>query len=140
VSAVLNPFGHPARLRKAFEKRLFEVVVSEPILCEIADVLSRPKIKDKYGITETNIRELLILIEEHSDHVLVSGNITVCRDQDDDLVIETAVKGNVKYLVSGDNDLMADTKVSNFLSSSDIFPVSVAEFLNIIEQRSPDKR
>jgi len=39
VSALLNPTGYPARLRKAFEQRIFEVVASEPTLQEIADVL-----------------------------------------------------------------------------------------------------
>lgn len=42
VSALLNPSGYPAKLRKAFEEGRFEVVISEPILKEIADVLSRP--------------------------------------------------------------------------------------------------
>jgi predicted nucleic acid-binding protein len=32
VSALLNPTGYPAKLRKAFEQGIFEVIVSEPIL------------------------------------------------------------------------------------------------------------
>ena len=62
VSALLNPHGYPAKLRTAFEEGLIEVIISEPIVEEIADVLSRSRIRDKYGVTETGIRELLILI------------------------------------------------------------------------------
>lgn len=78
VSSFLNPSGSPAKLRKAFEKGIFHVVISEAIIEEIADVLTRPKIKDKYGISESDIRELLVLIEERADHVLLSGNVSVC--------------------------------------------------------------
>jgi len=33
--------------RKSFEKGLFQVVVSEPILEELADVLNRPRIRER---------------------------------------------------------------------------------------------
>lgn len=105
VSSFLNPSGSPAMLRKAFEKGVFHVVISEAIIEEIADVLNRPKIKDKYGISESDIRELLVLIEERADHVILSGDVSICHDKDDDLVIETAIKGKVDYLVTGDNDI-----------------------------------
>ncbi|GJQ49407.1 hypothetical protein KsCSTR_27750 [Candidatus Kuenenia stuttgartiensis] len=37
------------------------MVISEPILEEIAEVLTRPRIKGKYGISEADIKELLIM-------------------------------------------------------------------------------
>jgi len=132
VSALLNPHGYPAKLRKAFEEGLIEVIISEPILEEIADVLNRPRIKDKYGITEADIRELLILVEERSEHVLISGDVNICRDRDDNLIIETAIKGNAKYLVSRDDDVEMDTKITEFLSGSGISVLSVAKFLKLI--------
>ena len=136
VSALLNPHGYPAKLRKAFEEGLIEVIISEPILEEIADVLSRPRIRDKYGVTEADIRELLILIEERSEHVLVSGDINICRDMDDNLIIETALKGKAKYLVSRDDDVKMDTKITEFLSGSGISVLSVAKFLKLIGEES----
>ena len=136
VSALLNPHGYPAKLRKAFEEGLIEVIISEPILEEIADVLSRPRIRDKYGVTEADIRELLILIEERSEHVLISGDVNICRDRDDNLIIETAIKGNAKYLVSRDDDVKMDTKITEFLSGSGISVLSVAKFLKLIGEES----
>ncbi|MBI1821720.1 MAG: putative toxin-antitoxin system toxin component, PIN family [Nitrospirae bacterium] len=140
VSALLNPFGFPARLRKAFEEGAFHAVVSEPIIKEISDVLSRPRIKSRYGVSEHNVQELLILIEERSEHVLLSGDIDICRDKDDDLIIETAVKGKAGYLVTRDDDIKFDKDVSAYLSKYDISVLSVAKFLNLLGLKEPSKK
>lgn len=90
VSSFLNQSGPPAGLRRAFEKGAFHAVISEPIIAEIAEVLNRPRIKDKYGISEIDIQELLMLIEERSEHVLLSGVVNICRDKDDDTIIRNS--------------------------------------------------
>lgn len=134
VSSLLNPFGFPARLSKSFEKGAFHAVISEPILEELAEVLNRPRIKHKYGISENDIKELLVLIEERSEHVLLSGNITICRDSDDNLVIETAIKGKVSFLVTRDDDLKFDKAVSSFLLQNGISVISLSKFLALINK------
>jgi len=134
VSALINPFGYPARIRKAFEKGIFQVVVSEPILEELADVLNRPRIREKYDVTSGDIEEILTLIEERSEHVLLSGNIEICRDKDDNFIIETAIKGKAEYLVSRDDDVKFDKEVSDFLLKYGISVTSVDKFLKLIEK------
>lgn len=133
VSALLNPFGFPARLRKYFENGTFRTVISEPMIRELAEVLSRPRVKNKYSIADSDIEELLILIEERSDHVLLSGDVEVCRDKDDNFVIETAIKGGAGYLVTRDDDIKFDIAVLSFLSKYNISVISIAKFLNIVE-------
>ncbi len=49
-------------LRKAFEEGVFHVIISEPLLEKITDVLNRPKIKSRYELTDDNIEELLTLL------------------------------------------------------------------------------
>jgi len=132
VSAIINPFGFPARLRKAFESGAFLSIVSEPLLEELAEVLSRPRIKTKYGLTDDTIADLLVLIDERSEHVMLKGDILICRDKDDNLVIETAVKGNAAYMVSRDDDIKFDSAVSSFLAQFGVSVKSVAQFLEII--------
>ena len=134
VSALLNPFGFPARLRKSFEEGFFHPIISEPLIEELAEVLNRPRIKNKYGITEDDIKGLLILIEERSEHVLLSGDINICRDSDDNFVIETAIKGQAEYLVTRDDDIKFDEKIKSFLSKYGISVPSVAKFLDIINK------
>jgi len=134
ISALLNPFGYPARIRKAFERGAFRGVVSEPILDEIADVLSRARIREKYDVTPEDIEEILTLIEERSEYVLLSGDVEICRDKDNKSILETAIKGKVGYLVSRDDDVKFDKEVSVFLSNYDISVTSVARFLNLIDK------
>lgn len=134
VSSLLNPHGHPAKLRKYFEEGVFTVVVSDTMLEELAEVLNRPKIKNKYGISEKDIKDLLILIEERSEHVLITGNICICRDKDDDAVIETAINGQALFLVTRDDDIKSDKKVSSLLMQYKISVVSIAKFINHLNE------
>lgn len=133
VSAILNPFGFPSRLRKSFTKGLFQPVISEPMFMELAEVLNRPRIKDKYGLAAADIKELLILIEERSESVFISGDVKLCRDRNDDMVIETAVKGRAEYLVTRDDDIKHDKEVSSFLQQYNVSVLSVSKFLSLIE-------
>ena len=129
VSSLLNPFGFPARVRKSFEEGAFHVVISDAMMAELAEVLNRPRIKTKYGISEDDIKELLILIEERSEPVLLSGDINICRDKDDNAVIETAIMGQADFLVTRDDDIKFDKAVSSFLKKYGISVISIAKFL-----------
>ena len=129
LSSLLNPFGFPARVRKSFEEGVFNLVISELMLEELADVLNRPRIKSKYGISENDIKELLILIEERSEPVLLSGDINICRDKDDNAVIETAITGQADFLVTRDDDIKFDKAVSSFLKKHGVSVISIAKFL-----------
>jgi uncharacterized protein len=134
ISAILNPFGFPAKLRKSFADGSFQAVISEPMLFELAAVLSRPRIRDKYSISADDIRELLELVDELSEHVFLEGDVTVCRDADDNMVIETAIKGQAAYIVTRDDDIKHDKKVSDHLSQYKISVVTIANFLSILEE------
>lgn len=134
VSSLLNNAGLPAKLRKAFEKGAFHVIISEPLLEEITDVINRPKLKTKHELTEDEIEELITLLDDRTENVFLSGNINICGDKDDNFVIETAIKGKAQYLVTGDSDIALDKKVSSFLSKYGVSVVSVADFLNLIEK------
>lgn len=133
VSALLNPSGYPAKLLKAFIAGRFELVVSEPLLVELADVLNRPRIKIKYGLDEADISEFLQLLEEQSEHVFPPGTIAICRDPDDNAVIETAIVGKAFCIVSRDDDLKFDVAVAEYLSSLDITVLTIDRFLKLLE-------
>lgn len=132
VSSLLNPTGYPAQLRRKWEEGKFKLIISDPLINEFIDVLSRPRIRDKYGIKQEMILELFLLIAQRADHVSVSGAISVCRDKDDNIIIETAIKGEAAYLVTRDDDVKTDEHVISFLKSYHISVLSVAEFLKVI--------
>lgn len=136
VSALINPFGYPAGLINHFKKGSFIAVVSDPILVEIAEVLVRPRIRNKYGITEDDIRELLILIEEKAEHTDLSNDVIICRDKNDNLIIETAIKGKAGFLVTRDDDIKFDEKTSSFLKKRGVTVISISKFLSLMEKVS----
>ena len=132
ISALLNPHGHPALLRASFETGKFQAVISPPLLEELVDVLQCPRIKDKYRIRPEDIEELVVLIEERCKTVVIMGEMTVCRDKDDNDVIETAVTGGAQYIVTRDDDIKRDETVIDFLAQHGISVVTVGNFLQYL--------
>ena len=78
-------------MKWALEMGLFVLILSEPLIAEIDEVLSRPRFKSRYGIVREDIEMLIHLLRERGEMVPVTGSIQMCRDPDDDMVIETAL-------------------------------------------------
>jgi putative PIN family toxin of toxin-antitoxin system len=129
VSATLNQAGVPAASLAAIRARRFTLVVSEPLLAEVAEVLGRSRFAEKYGVTAADIGELLALLRERAELVPATGAIRLCRDPDDDLVIETALNGRADVLVTRDDDLKSDANLFQILLSQGIEVLSVRRFL-----------
>ena len=132
ISALLNPHGPPARLKDAWLQGKFEVVVALPLLAEIGEVLRRPRIKRKYGIREEEIVRYLRLIAARSVRVPVTGQITVCRDPDDNFILEAAVAGKATFIVTRDDDLKRDLELIQHMQKHGVQVVSVSYFLDIL--------
>jgi len=133
VSALINPRGFPARLRDAWIAGRFDVVVSIPLLAEIADVLTRPRIQTKYGLTVDEIEQFLRLLQERAIHATPTGELHICRDPDDDLILETAVLGGAQYAVSRDDGLKADSDLTTQMRSRGVQVLTVQHFFERLE-------
>ena len=92
--------------RKAFDKLLDSgtVLVSVPVLLELADVLNRTKF-DKYVTHDKRMRFMVSFLKV-AEMVEVIETIIICRDPKDDKLLELAVSGNADFLVTGDKDLL----------------------------------
>jgi putative PIN family toxin of toxin-antitoxin system len=102
------------------------VVLSAPMLAELADVLSR----EKFGVkAEAVNRYISILIRQTIVVPFVSNIKIVLEDPDDDIVLNTAISGKADYIVSGDKHLL---KIANY---NHIQIVTVNGFI----QKSQDK-
>jgi putative PIN family toxin of toxin-antitoxin system len=137
VSAFINPHGFPARLKDAWITGQFDVVVSTPLLEEIADVLTRPRIQAKYGLSTEEIEQFLRLLQKRAFHVTPTGDLHLCRDPDDDLILETAVLGSAQYIVSRDDDLKGDDDLVAQMRSRGVEMLSVQHFLERLEAGAP---
>ncbi len=133
VSALLNPRGFPARLKDAWLAGQFAVVVSVPLLEEIADVLTRPRIQSKYNLTGNEIEQFLHLLQTRALHVAPTGQLTLCRDPDGDAILETALLGGAEYAVSRDDDLKGDSDLVTQMKARGVRVLSVQKFLDLLQ-------
>jgi len=134
VSMFINPHGFPARLQDAWFRGQFEVVISIPLLEEIADVLTRPRIQRKYGLTSQDIAEFLDLLQQRAIQVMPTGQLHLCRDPDDDFVLETAILGKAQYLVSRDDDIKNDRDLIRYMQNYGVEVISVQHFFEWLQE------
>jgi len=133
VSALLNPGGFLAQVISAWLDERFEVVISLPILEELEDVLSRPRLRTRYGIEEKQAQRFLSIIVEGAIPVSVTGRLALCRDPRDDMLLETAEVGGAAYIISRDEDITRDLELAARLKERGIEPITVARFLALLE-------
>ena len=103
VSAALLVGSVP---RQAFDQALDDgrILISVPVLLELAEVLSRKKL-NKYLLEEERMRFLVALLKE-AELVEINEVVTECRDVKDNKFLELAVSGKADCIVSGDEDLL----------------------------------
>ncbi len=92
--------------RQAFDKLLDNgtVLISVPVLLELAEVLNREKF-DKYVTHDERMRFMVGFLKV-AEMIETGETIAVCRDPKDDKLLELAVSGNADFLVTGDKDLL----------------------------------
>jgi len=81
-----------------------DVVISDEQLDEITTVLRRPKFRKHFSTDD--IEEFLSLIYKTAVIVEVHHTIKDCRDEKDNFILETALRGKADYIVTGDKDLL----------------------------------
>ncbi|MEG4108137.1 putative toxin-antitoxin system toxin component, PIN family [Microcoleus sp. S13_C5] len=100
----------------------YEWVVSEEILAEYEDVLSRPKLK----LTDAQKERWLNLIQGSTKLIDVSIEIDFPRDQKDAKFIACALSANADFLITGDRDFTEVQSLENTLI------ISVSMFAELI--------
>jgi len=101
VSMLLG--GRVGVIHDAWKADKFTLVVSEEIISEYLDVLSRPKLHLSAGVVST------VLGRVHRNAELVTPAETlsvVAADVDDNKFLEVAVAAGADYIVSGDAHLL----------------------------------
>lgn len=104
----------------------FLLVTSQTLLEELAFTLSKPRLA--VFIPESDSASFISLLRERATIVLPRSKLDVCRDPDDNAVLECAVTGHASVIISGDKDLLV---LSPFKSIKICTP---AEFLDILEK------
>ena len=132
VSAFLNHHGIPAEIIMTWLEDRIEIVISMPLLKEISDVLQRPRLQKKYKYTTKEIQNYLALIFERSRKVKPIGNVHLCRDIKDNVILETAILGKATHLVTRD-DIKRDLELIRTMADSNITVTSVSNLLKTLK-------
>jgi len=132
IRGVLSSTGASALLLKAIRRRRCTLIASREYLSEIHCVLSRPRFVHRYGITAHQCRRLIARLYTLALFVQPTGHLALCRDPEDDYLIEMALPGQATHLVSEDDDLHEDPDVVEFLRQSEIQLVHVGAFVRTL--------
>ena len=135
VSAFLKPGGPPGQVVAAFTRGDFTVVSSPAQLIETADVLSRPRLRRRFAFTYRDVETFLSLIASRAVLVSIPRGLELCRDPDDNDILEAALYGKATHLVTRDDDLKRDLELVRIARSQDLRVVSVAQFLRQLSRQ-----
>ena len=80
------------------------LIFSKQTISDLSSRITQPKF-DKYVSAEDREAYVNNLILS-ADLVIIDNLIQGCRDRDDDKFLETAVKGDAQFIISGDQDLL----------------------------------
>jgi len=133
VSAFLNPAGFPARLIRVGKADKFLVVSSLPLLDELQEVLLRPRLMKIRQVTAQEVDAFVASAAAVVRLVPVSGDLRLCRDPDDDIVLETALRGGAAYLISRDEDVTRDLDLTEELQKRGIQTTTVQRFIDLLQ-------
>jgi len=120
--------GEASKIIENAEKKDFQILISEDILSEIANVLGRESkfqrfiVNLKLSIEDTlrTVLSISTLIEPQTKLEIIKA------DPKDNIILEVALDGKAEYIVSYDNHLL------NMIEFRTIKIISPNEFLKII--------
>lgn len=105
VRALINPHSACGRIVSASAER-FELVVSEPVLREILEVLVRPELTRKFAGLATLDRPAILALLSQATVVSIDNFPAVSRDPNDGKFLATARAADAAYLFSADRHLL----------------------------------
>lgn len=132
VRSLINPHSFAGKLVFDYADR-YRLVLSEPIVVEILEVLQRPELTRKFkALRQISPTEILQLLER-AELVEVQAIPAASRDPKDDKFLATALPGKAHYVVSADKDLL-DLKERHGIRIVDL-----ATFIEILESVEADQ-
>jgi putative PIN family toxin of toxin-antitoxin system len=129
VRGILSTTGGSALILEAIKRRQCVLITSRQHLSELYDVLGRPRIARKYGVTDKERRRLVGRLYASAILVTPIGTLSLCRDPKDDYLLELALVGQATHLVTEDHDLHEDPAIRSLLRGYGVQLVHIAQFL-----------
>lgn len=134
IRSILSPKGLGAKIVDLWKLKKYVLLLSYKLLDEIADVLLNPKLMLKYNYSFVDVESLIILCKKQAIIIKPALIIQICRDPDDDKIINCAIVGRSHYLVSGDADLYDDSDLKRILFEYGVQVIKPERFIEIFEE------
>jgi len=121
ISAIIFK-GTPEKILKSIIlENKFDGAISPEMLAELAK-----KLKFKFGFPDELIKEWELIFKNTFKNMLPFYNTNICRDPDDNKILDLAVFSGAKYIITGDKDLLSIGKYK------DIKIITPADFFNMV--------
>jgi len=105
-------YGKPRNVLDRVFTGKVRLLTSPVILLEFEEVLSR----EKFGLTKTQVQRIVSLIIRSSEAIEPKTKIIlITEDPDDNKIIECAIDGRAKYIITGDSHLLKIRKYKNIM-------------------------
>ena len=96
--------GNPKQLLNRVRKKEFVLLTSQILLNELKEILIRP---DKpFKLSEEEAEHVVNSIRSLAEIVRTHSFVKICRDEQDNRVLECAVDGGAEWVISGDAHLL----------------------------------
>lgn len=121
----ISTFIFGGQARKAMDLALenCQIVISTPMIIEIAEVL-----KLKFNLPNNKISDFIEYILDNCVVIDIKGTLrNISRDRDDNKIIETAMLSGSQYLVTGDNHLLELKKYNT------VKIITISQFLEVFD-------
>jgi uncharacterized protein len=121
ISAIMFG-GKPLRALKLAEQGAFILLVSLPLQAEVKRTLV-----NKFAYSSAMLQLSCNRAWNVAEVIAPIIRVDLCRDDDDNRILECAIEGDAHYIVTGDRDLLDLPSVSQYTI------LKVDDFLRIIE-------
>ena len=101
--------GKPLQAVQLAEQGAFILLISAPVQAEVEGALA-----EKFGYSRIMIHNSCDRVWEFAKQVVPTIQVNLCRDDDDNRILECAVAGDAHYIVTGDRDLLDLPAVSQY--------------------------
>jgi len=127
VSGLIASAGAPYEVLESWRRGEVVLLMSDAIINEVADVLTRPFFRDRRHITQSDIVRITHALRMDTVTVPPASRLEVVEDDpDDNRIVECAIDGGADYIVTGDHHLL-DLK-----RFQEVQIVTPQEFLDIL--------
>lgn len=103
VSGIARAAGNPSQILELWRQGKLELLSSIATIAELERVLTYPRVRKLLQLTDEQIRRFVALYRAQTTQVAINTAFYVVEnDPDDNMIVDLAVAGNARYIITGD--------------------------------------